>query len=689
MSLMSNPGDAIPKTDPSYSTGLSPGSGSDHPGHREGSGSFHSGTSSRTNAGSPSTAAGEETKALQAFGKMQVSGQTMQYVGNEHWAAILDDIAEVKKAIGADEDDDDSLPSSSEQVVECSPPNDGPDLLLDAGRTYSKADLLDALPPRMDMDRLVSRYFNSSDPLVQLLHLPTFETHYERFWMHPESAPTVWLALLYAIMSQATFFESLAIPPSSPRFAVRQDEQSTYRRLAAQCLIASNYMKPVRWTLEALALYMLNEYTRRSETLTGVWVVLGMLIRLAMRLGYHRDPSAFPQISVFAGEMRRRMWTVVLQLDMLSSVQFGLPRMIRFAQTDTQLPGNFLDEDLYEGMAALPAPRPDAEHTAMSYHVFKGRLTWWMGRISDEASNTQPAAYEQALHLDAELTAAFEAMPLSLRTKSAASSITDPPGLIMKRFTLEILYHKGLCVLHRRYVARALTNERYAFSRMRSLAAAKAILHQQAFVFEETQPGGRVHGERWMMSGLTTEDFTLAAMVLCLNLDAFWEADAQSASYTSGLQELKETGALIERSHGIWSVWSTEPRLDSLKATKACQVLSVMLRKIKSAIALAEGEMSRRSAATRTLQATETVDAASTGAPPDPVRGDEDAGHTDTPLDLAADGDSFPELAPVTDWIDAPQDIDWAEWDDLFRRNEAVALPHDAWLSTSEFGEHG
>jgi hypothetical protein len=52
----------------------------------------------------------------------------------------------------------------------------------------------------------------------------------------------------------------------------------------------------------------------------GVWALAGVVIRLAMRMGYHRDPMAYPELSALQGEMRRRIWTAMINLDALMSV---------------------------------------------------------------------------------------------------------------------------------------------------------------------------------------------------------------------------------------------------------------------------------------------------------------------------------------------------------------------------------
>jgi len=103
----------------------------------------------------------------------------------------------------------------------------------------------------------------------------------------------------------------------------------------------------------------------------GTYLLSGTMMRLALQQGYHRDPSQFPNLSVFQGEMRRRIWSAVNQHDLLFSVQIGLPKCIRYAECDTQSPRNLNEEELYEDMKELPPGRPVSEDTEISYQVVK------------------------------------------------------------------------------------------------------------------------------------------------------------------------------------------------------------------------------------------------------------------------------------------------------------------------------
>lgn len=57
-------------------------------------------------------------------------------------------------------------------------------------------------------------------------------------------------------------------------------------------------------------------------------------------MGYHRDPKHLAGISVFEGEMRRRVWLNLVQIEALMSYQLGFPSMIPSEFCDTEVPRN-------------------------------------------------------------------------------------------------------------------------------------------------------------------------------------------------------------------------------------------------------------------------------------------------------------------------------------------------------------
>ncbi len=103
------------------------------------------------------------------FGSMRVSASELHYVGGEHWAAILDSIADLRDrfdheeqlrlAISPDQIQDDTGDAGNVDIHASSH-----SLLLYGGyQPASQAEILAALLPKDAVDRYISRYFNRQE----------------------------------------------------------------------------------------------------------------------------------------------------------------------------------------------------------------------------------------------------------------------------------------------------------------------------------------------------------------------------------------------------------------------------------------------------------------------------------------------------------------------------------------------
>jgi hypothetical protein len=72
-----------------------------------------------------------------------------------------------------------------------------------------------------------------------------------------------------------------------------------YRLRTVQCLIKADYTKPVEYTVETMLLYVFGEYSSRWDAELGLWMIVSLIIRIAFRMGYHRDAKWFPSLTPF------------------------------------------------------------------------------------------------------------------------------------------------------------------------------------------------------------------------------------------------------------------------------------------------------------------------------------------------------------------------------------------------------
>lgn len=159
-----------------------------------------------------------------------------------------------------------------------------------------------------------------------------------------------------------------------------------YREKTVQCLLVGEYTKSGPYVLETVVHYIYVEMSFRADSSKDVWYLLALEISLANRMGYHRDPSHFSDISPLQGEMRRRLWVTVLLGDILISSQMGMPRMIADWQCDTAEPQNLYDPDFdldNQDDTDLPPARPVTEHTTALGVITRSRILAALGTISD------------------------------------------------------------------------------------------------------------------------------------------------------------------------------------------------------------------------------------------------------------------------------------------------------------------
>ncbi|KAI9756147.1 MAG: hypothetical protein M4579_003960 [Chaenotheca gracillima] len=516
-----------------------------------------------------------------SFGFMKVDATKTFYVSDGHWATILHDIAEVKNYFA---DHKQQYEDQEEKVNAFKDPTmySGPGFLFGASDPPPRSEITSSLPSRSSADKLVARYFNSYDPAVHIIHGPTFQREYETHWKDPNETGFVWLGGLFAIMSLA-MQSYLRSGDEPPEFKGRvRNLSDTYRKRTVECLTSADICKPVPGMIETLILHLQGEFSRNRDSDLGVWMVGGVIARLAMRMGYHRDPKPFPSIKPFQAEMRRRVWTFVRQLDLLFSFQMGLPNMIRAEDTDTALPGNLYDDEFWEGIPELPPSRPITEPTPVSYMITKSKFSFIFGKVVEQASSLGPTSYDKVIELNEDLERERALMPPHLKIRPIEQSVTDPANLIMQRFNLDLLYLKCQCVLHRKFLCYARTSPRYDPSSRACVDASMGLLEHQATLNRESRPHGRLRSLKWFISSLTTHDFLLAAMIVSLTLHHCHENDplAQSVAgaHTWDAQQRAKMVQALETSRSIWS----ETKDESMEAYKASTVLGVLLEKIKT-----------------------------------------------------------------------------------------------------------
>lgn len=351
-----------------------------------------------------------------------------------------------------------------------------------------------------------------------------------------------------------------------------------FREKAVQCLILARYTTGGPHILETLITVLTGEFILLKDGATDGWLSISMILHLAMRMGYHRDPDHFPGISPFEAEMRRRIWTTILQLDLSISLEMGLPRSATDTHIDTKQPRNLRDCDFDEDTTEMPPPRPETEWTPVLPLISRGRLITALGLICDVNTDINPPSYDEVIKIDGLLEDVHNrGIPPVLRWETMPHPITDSPNLVVQRVSVETTYYKARILLYRRALISypvGQSQERDRESVRICLDSALKILSFQQMLHEESQPFGRLCQLRWKVTHIFNQDVLLATSVLCLYIQDVDKFElSETGGHTTWSSRDEEIQQQLMISHKIWLQMSTA----SAEAGKVAKALSIVL----------------------------------------------------------------------------------------------------------------
>lgn len=325
------------------------------------------------------------------------------------------------------------------------------------------------LPDKILADQLVECYVRTSEAIYRILHIPSFKRDYDALWEEQDGPATprdkaflVQVKLVLAI-GAAIYDEQFSLRTSAIRWVYE-----------AHSWISEPEFKP-RLSLQgiqtSLLLLLAREATNVGETL--IWVSVGTLLRSAVYMGLHRDPSRLPKKTPLAAEMRRRLWNTTLEMALHASLSAGTPPFLSLGDFDTEPPGNF-DDDQLLAEDEDPTPRPDDEYTQTSVaralrktFPFRLAVTKFLNDLGSRGT------YEETLRLDAELRASYKILSRTLqacrrRNESGSASNLGASSGAPSQFALravDFIMSRYLAAVHVPFFRPALHETAFAFSR--------------------------------------------------------------------------------------------------------------------------------------------------------------------------------------------------------------------------------
>lgn len=395
------------------------------------------------------------------------------------------------------------------------------------------------------------------------------------FWESPETTSPLWIALLLSVLSITVTLRQMANSAASD--AVKSLSPTVLQKATVQCLVLGKYATANAYALEAFLLHLQGCFLSGSSRPVQLWFEMGTIIRLAFRMGYHRDPSLLAGVSPFDGEMRRRVWLNIVQIDALMSFHMGFPSTIPSQLCSTNDPKNFEFSDLQVKMTKLPRARPLTEHTPVLYTIVKSGVMAVFKKIVTHTQLPTPQPYAATLALEEEMRSTYSKIPAQYKHRDINGAFTDTPGLILERCTIELLHLKGIIILLRPFISYDLQSPMYKCSKSNCVEAALDMLARQADINAACATGGRLHEDGWMFASIPISDYLLAAMVVCRYLSVRMQSGVEAETETIGVRDLVERGyAALQTARRICSLHSS----NSADMRIAAEVMDLMLREV-------------------------------------------------------------------------------------------------------------
>lgn len=346
-------------------------------------------------------------------------------------------------------------------------------------------------------DELVDAYLRTYEGVFRILHVPTFRKDYANYWETPAEASEPFVVLLQLVMALGS---SIQETPSSLKTTANHWIYEAHMWLILP-------PEKDRMTLVGVQIMCLLTLVKMTCGVSSdlTWIMAGSLIRTAMYMGLHRDPSHLSQMTRYRAEMRRRLWATILELNLQYAFEAGGMPLISCDDYDALPPADLDDEELddrIDDADKRPASRGVATQMSVAVALFRSfpvrlRLAQY---INDFHSNL---TYEDTLRLNSELTKACRAFTHiigELTGRPPTPNRRPPPIRAFHIALAEVVLYRCFHTLHFPVLRISFEDPRYYFSRKMCLDGALKIADLWLF----TSPrSARLHEPRSDFEQLT------------------------------------------------------------------------------------------------------------------------------------------------------------------------------------------
>ncbi|EXJ84173.1 hypothetical protein A1O3_04840 [Capronia epimyces CBS 606.96] len=392
-------------------------------------------------------------------------------------------------------------------------------------------DLSDYIPGREVADKLVHSYLETFECIYPVLHVPSFLSEYEGYWLDPKIASNTLVTKLLLVMAIGTIFQPQAevatLRPSALQWIyVAQTWLST--PFDKQCL-----------TVEGMQIQCLLLLARLAYDVDGdmLWLSAGYLVRAAMHIGLHIDAESYTFQKPCPQDIqhRRKLWATVLEIVVQTSMDSGGLPMISANDYDCKPPLNADDMEQKDLDGFLSTVKPHDQFTQSSLQIMLVRSLPLRLEIAAFVNNFRPESgtYDKAIQLSEKLLKECSANSALLQTfKKSSSGPTD-----FQVNLVELMTHQFLLALHWPYALKAKSYRTFYYSRKVCLDSALLLSSNSS----QTQGDAYTHLRIWGGGLFRAVPLTTTSLIA---EELFDQIETDAASFS-------KNATLLDRRNGL------------------------------------------------------------------------------------------------------------------------------------------
>lgn len=292
-------------------------------------------------------------------------------------------------------------------------------------------------------------YAKNLEKALRILHVPSFQRRYTEFWDDPDHE----VYHSSAFIPQLTAVLAVSVSLEDQNMKLGDPSAWEYLKLSAVNIIQEWHRKLSRKqrtelaTLQIEALLILARRLQQASS-EEIWKASGTLVRSAMVIGLHVDPSNTLEISAFQAEIRRRLWITIMEMDLQASTEFGMPVMTLGMTFDHIALANLDDCDFDESTTELPASRPLHEWTdSLSQITLASSLPHRMMAMSCVGNGSSEIDFAELFKHGQQLEECLRQIPSPLKMDYVPPRDIEP-GLLLNRVLLDVYTRRPLLCLY-------------------------------------------------------------------------------------------------------------------------------------------------------------------------------------------------------------------------------------------------